>query len=54
MDELRESSVVLAVAGMEGALPSVVSGMVECPLIAVPTSVVGFCIELYILRYYIQ
>ncbi|MBN2583872.1 MAG: nickel pincer cofactor biosynthesis protein LarB [Planctomycetes bacterium] len=37
--ELREASVVVAIAGMEGALPSVVSGLVDVPVIAVPTSV---------------
>jgi NCAIR mutase (PurE)-related protein len=31
--------VLIVVAGMEGALPSVVGGMVSCPVIAVPTSV---------------
>ena len=31
--------VVIAVAGMEGALASVVGGLVDCPVIAVPTSV---------------
>ena len=31
--------VIIAVAGMEGALPSVVGGLVDCPVIAVPTSV---------------
>jgi NCAIR mutase (PurE)-related protein len=36
---LREARVVIAVAGMEGALPSVVGGLVERPVIAVPTSV---------------
>jgi hypothetical protein len=36
---LQQARVVVAVAGMEGALPSVVSGLVSCPLIAVPTSV---------------
>lgn len=36
---LRKARVIVAVAGMEGALPSVVAGMVECPVIAVPTSV---------------
>ena len=36
---LRSCSVVIAVAGMEGALPSVVGGLVEVPVIAVPTSV---------------
>ena len=30
---------VVAVAGMEGALPSVIGGLVDCPVIAVPTSV---------------
>ena len=39
MDELMEAQVVVAVAGMEGALASVVGGMVSCPVIAVPTSV---------------
>lgn len=39
MDELMEAQVVVAVAGMEGALASVVGGMVPCPVIAVPTSV---------------
>ena len=37
--ELAEAQVVIAVAGMEGALPSVVAGLVSCPVIAVPTSV---------------
>jgi NCAIR mutase (PurE)-related protein len=37
--ELRDASVVVVVAGMEGALPSVVSGLVSCPVIGVPTSV---------------
>jgi pyridinium-3,5-biscarboxylic acid mononucleotide synthase len=36
---LQESRVVIAVAGMEGALPSVVGGLVDRPVIAVPTSV---------------
>ena len=36
---LAEARVVIAVAGMEGALASVVGGMVDCPVIAVPTSV---------------
>lgn len=39
LDRLRGAQVVIAVAGMEGALPSVVGGLVDCPLIAVPTSV---------------
>ena len=36
---LREARVVIVVAGMEGALPSVVAGLLACPIIAVPTSV---------------
>jgi NCAIR mutase (PurE)-related protein len=36
---LREASVVVAVAGMEGALPSVIAGLIDRPVIAVPTSV---------------
>ncbi|MBE0584775.1 MAG: nickel pincer cofactor biosynthesis protein LarB [Desulfofustis sp.] len=38
-DLLREASVIIVVAGMEGALPSVVGGLVSCPVIGVPTSV---------------
>jgi pyridinium-3,5-biscarboxylic acid mononucleotide synthase len=38
-DRLRDAAVVIVVAGMEGALPSVVGGMVAAPVIAVPTSV---------------
>jgi len=38
-EELRKGSVYVVVAGMEGALPSVVAGMVKGPVIAVPTSV---------------
>lgn len=38
-EELMRASVVIAVAGMEGALASVVGGLVDCPVIAVPTSV---------------
>jgi len=38
-ETLREARVVIAVAGMEGALPSVVGGLVDRPVIAVPTSV---------------
>jgi len=37
-DELSQSNVIIAVAGMEGALPGVVSSMVNCPVIGVPTS----------------
>ncbi len=36
---LQRASVVIVCAGMEGALPSVVGGLVSCPVIAVPTSV---------------
>jgi NCAIR mutase (PurE)-related protein len=36
---VREAQVVIAVAGMEGALPSVVAGLVRAPVVAVPTSV---------------
>jgi NCAIR mutase (PurE)-related protein len=38
-ERLREARVVIVVAGMEGALPSVVGGLVAVPVIAVPTSV---------------
>ena len=38
-DELVRAEVIVAVAGMEGALASVVGGLVSCPVIAVPTSV---------------
>ncbi|HET7790177.1 MAG TPA: nickel pincer cofactor biosynthesis protein LarB, partial [Gemmatimonadales bacterium] len=38
-DALRQASVIIVVAGMEGALPSVVGGLVKVPVIAVPTSV---------------
>lgn len=37
--ELRQANAVVVVAGMEGALPSVVGGLVEAPVIATPTSV---------------
>ncbi len=39
LDELMAARVVIAVAGMEGALASVVGGLVSCPVIAVPTSI---------------
>ena len=39
LDEIMSASVVIAIAGMEGALASVVGGLVDCPVIAVPTSV---------------
>ena len=38
-DDIARASVVVAVAGMEGALASVVGGLASCPVIAVPTSV---------------
>ncbi len=38
-DRLSAARVIIVVAGMEGALPSVVAGMVDVPVIAVPTSV---------------
>ena len=38
-DELAACTALIVVAGMEGALPSVVGGLVPCPVIAVPTSV---------------
>ncbi len=38
-DSIRKADVIIAVAGMEGALGSVISGLVEAPVIAVPTSV---------------
>ncbi|OLC15972.1 MAG: 1-(5-phosphoribosyl)-5-amino-4-imidazole-carboxylate carboxylase [Candidatus Rokubacteria bacterium 13_1_40CM_69_27] len=38
-DTLAEANVIVAVAGMEGALPSVIGGLVDRPVIAVPTSV---------------
>jgi len=39
MDTLMGARCIVAVAGMEGALPSVLGGLVDCPVIAVPTSV---------------
>ncbi len=39
LELLREARAIVAVAGMDGALPSVVGGLVDCPVIAVPTSV---------------
>jgi NCAIR mutase (PurE)-related protein len=39
LDRLAGADVLVVVAGMEGALPSVVGGLVDCPVIAVPTSV---------------
>jgi NCAIR mutase (PurE)-related protein len=39
LERMRQAAVILVVAGMEGALPSVVAGLVHRPVIAVPTSV---------------
>lgn len=39
IDIIENSEVIVCIAGMEGALPSVVAGLVSCPVIAVPTSV---------------
>ncbi len=39
MDEIMNASVIIAIAGMEGALASVIGGLADCPVIAVPTSV---------------
>ena len=39
LDQIRGAKVIVAVAGMEGALPSIIGGLVDKPVIAVPTSV---------------
>ncbi len=39
MKDIMSANVVIAIAGMEGALPSVIGGLCDCPVIAVPTSV---------------
>ena len=39
LDEIMSATVIIAVAGMEGALASVIAGLADCPVIAVPTSV---------------
>ncbi|MBR0151740.1 MAG: nickel pincer cofactor biosynthesis protein LarB [Synergistaceae bacterium] len=39
IDDIMRASVIIAVAGMEGALASVIGGLADCPVIAVPTSV---------------
>ncbi|MDO4953384.1 MAG: nickel pincer cofactor biosynthesis protein LarB, partial [Synergistaceae bacterium] len=39
LEELMSARVIIAIAGMEGALASVIGGLAECPVIAVPTSV---------------
>ena len=39
MEEIMSANVIIAIAGMEGALASVIGGIADCPVIAVPTSV---------------
>ncbi|MDY0293965.1 MAG: nickel pincer cofactor biosynthesis protein LarB [Candidatus Methanomethylophilaceae archaeon] len=39
MEDIMDASVIIAVAGMEGALASVIGGLADCPVIAVPTSI---------------
>ena len=39
MEKIMSASVIIAIAGMEGALASVIGGLADCPVIAVPTSV---------------
>lgn len=39
MDEIMSANVIIAIAGMEGALASVIGGLADCPVIAVPTSI---------------
>lgn len=39
LDDIMGASVIIAIAGMEGALASVLGGLADCPVIAVPTSV---------------
>ena len=39
LETIMSARVIVAVAGMEGALPSVIGGLADCPVIAVPTSV---------------
>jgi len=39
MDDIMSARVIIAIAGMEGALTSVIGGLVDCPVIGVPTSV---------------
>lgn len=39
MEQIMSASVIIAIAGMEGALASVIGGLADCPIIAVPTSV---------------
>ncbi len=39
LEEIRQADIIIAVAGMEGALSSVIAGLVDAPVLAVPTSV---------------
>lgn len=39
IDEIKKANVIIAIAGMEGALATVLAGLVDKPIIAVPTSV---------------
>jgi len=39
LDEIMSANIIISVAGMEGALTSVLGGLADCPVIAVPTSV---------------
>lgn len=39
LDDIMSASVIISIAGMEGALASVIGGLADCPVIAVPTSV---------------
>ncbi len=39
LDEIMSAQVIIAIAGMEGALASVIGGLADCPVIAVPTSI---------------
>ena len=39
VEDIMSARVIIAIAGMEGALASVIGGMADCPVIAVPTSV---------------
>ncbi len=39
LDEIMSAKVIIAIAGMEGALASVIGGLADCPVVAVPTSV---------------
>ena len=41
INKIRETDCVVAIAGMEGALPTVIAGLIDKPVIAVPTSI-GF------------